>query len=158
MQNSMMVFIASVLYWKYPFWVNLKKKIAGFSWNLVLSLTHLWRIQRWCSLVLFLIGNILFMANFFQTIKIVCWSSNLEPRLRWWLHDEISSGPAGTDFSLRLYGEAAVWRCSVKKVFLEIRQNSQENTCVRVSFLVKLQVWDNFDFLDRICVKRVFSV
>ena len=30
-------------------------------------------------------------------------------------------------------------RCSVKKVFLEILQNSQENTCVRVSFLIKLQ-------------------
>ena len=26
--------------------------------------------------------------------------------------------------------EAAVHRCSVKKVFLEISQNSQENTCV----------------------------
>ena len=30
-------------------------------------------------------------------------------------------------------------RCSVKKVFLEISQNSQENTCARVSFLIKLQ-------------------
>ena len=29
--------------------------------------------------------------------------------------------------------------CSVKKVFLEISQNSQENTCARVSFLIKLQ-------------------
>ena len=26
-----------------------------------------------------------------------------------------------------------------KKVFVEISQNSQENTCVRVSFLIKLQ-------------------
>ena len=33
------------------------------------------------------------------------------------------------------------WRCSVKKVFLEISQNSQENTCARISFLIKLQVW-----------------
>ena len=31
-------------------------------------------------------------------------------------------------------------RFSVKKVFLEISQNSQENTCARVSFLIKLQV------------------
>ena len=30
--------------------------------------------------------------------------------------------------------------CSVKKVFLEISQNSQENTCASVSFLIKLQV------------------
>ena len=34
---------------------------------------------------------------------------------------------------------AVAQRCSVKKMFLEIKQNSQENTCVRVSFLIKLQ-------------------
>ena len=36
--------------------------------------------------------------------------------------------------------EAVVWRCSVKKAFLEISQNSQENTCARVSFLKKVSV------------------
>ena len=36
--------------------------------------------------------------------------------------------------------EVVVRRCSVKKVFLKISQNSQENTCARVSFLIKLQV------------------
>ena len=35
--------------------------------------------------------------------------------------------------------EALVQRCSVKKMFLEISQNSQENNCARVSFLIKLQ-------------------
>ena len=30
-------------------------------------------------------------------------------------------------------------RSSVKKVLLEISQNSQENTCAKVSFLIKLQ-------------------
>ena len=35
--------------------------------------------------------------------------------------------------------EAVVQRCSVKKMFLEISQNSEENTCARVSFLIKLQ-------------------
>ena len=29
---------------------------------------------------------------------------------------------------------------SVRKVFIEISQNSQESTCARVSFLIKLQV------------------
>ena len=38
--------------------------------------------------------------------------------------------------------EAFAQRCSVKKVFLEISQNSQENTCARVSFLMKLQASD----------------
>ena len=35
--------------------------------------------------------------------------------------------------------EAVVQRCSVKKVFLGISQKSQENTCARVSFSIKLQ-------------------
>ena len=29
--------------------------------------------------------------------------------------------------------------CDVKKLYLEISQNSQENTCIRASFLIKLQ-------------------
>ena len=33
-----------------------------------------------------------------------------------------------------LLSEAAAQRCSVKQVFLEISQNSQENTCARASF------------------------
>ena len=39
------------------------------------------------------------------------------------------------------YTEAVVQSCSVKKVFLEISQNLQENACARISFLVKLQAW-----------------
>ena len=35
--------------------------------------------------------------------------------------------------------EAVAQRCSVRKVFLEISQNSQENACARVSFLIKFQ-------------------
>ena len=42
-----------------------------------------------------------------------------------------------TDFQQE---EAVAKRCSVKEVFLEISQNLQENTCARVSFLMKLQV------------------
>ena len=38
-----------------------------------------------------------------------------------------------------LYWEAVAWRCSMKKLFLEISQNWQENTCARVYFLIKLQ-------------------
>ena len=37
--------------------------------------------------------------------------------------------------------EAAVRRCSVKMVFWKISQNSQENTCPRLPFLIKLQTW-----------------
>ena len=35
--------------------------------------------------------------------------------------------------------EAVAKSCSVKKVLLEVSQKSQENTCARVSFLIKLQ-------------------
>ena len=35
--------------------------------------------------------------------------------------------------------EAVVQRCSVKNVFVETSQNSQENPCARVFFLIKLQ-------------------
>ena len=37
------------------------------------------------------------------------------------------------------YLEAVARRCSIKKVFLEISQNSQENTCARDTLLIKLQ-------------------
>ena len=43
-----------------------------------------------------------------------------------------------TSFRWWLY-RALTQRCSVKKVFLEISENSQDNTCARVSFLIKLQ-------------------
>ena len=32
------------------------------------------------------------------------------------------------------FAEAVAWRCSVKKMFLKISQNSQENTCAKASF------------------------
>ena len=44
--------------------------------------------------------------------------------------------------SVLLIAEAVVRMCSVEKVFLEISQNSQENNCARVSFLIKLQALD----------------
>ena len=41
--------------------------------------------------------------------------------------------------SKKVISEAAVSRCSSKEVLLKISQYSQENTCVGVSFLIKLQ-------------------
>ena len=40
----------------------------------------------------------------------------------------------------RHISKAVAQRCSVKKIFLEISQNSQEDICAKVSFLIKLQV------------------
>ena len=44
-----------------------------------------------------------------------------------------------TEANVRKLTEAVTQRCSVKKVFLEISQNSYETTSARVSFLIKLQ-------------------
>ena len=52
--------------------------------------------------------------------------------------------------------EAVVRRCSVKKIFLNISQNSQENTCARGSFLIKLQSW-NLQLFKREILAQVFS-
>ena len=38
-----------------------------------------------------------------------------------------------------VYTEAATWGVLSKKVLLKILQNSQENTCARLSFSIKLQ-------------------
>ena len=48
--------------------------------------------------------------------------------------------------------EAVARSYSVKKVFLKISQNSQENTCARVSFLIKLQA-----FIKKETLAQVFS-
>ena len=50
--------------------------------------------------------------------------------------------------------EAVVQRCFVNKVFLEISQNSQENTCARVSLLIKLQA---SNFIKKETLAQVFS-
>ena len=44
-----------------------------------------------------------------------------------------------SSLTLFLFSEAVAQRCSVKKAFIEISQNSQENICARVSFLTKWQ-------------------
>ena len=51
--------------------------------------------------------------------------------------------------------EAATRGVLFKKVFLEISQNSQENTCARVSFLIKLQTLGNF--IKKEALAQVFS-
>ena len=47
-------------------------------------------------------------------------------------------------------------KCSVKKVFLEISQNSQENSCAIVSFLIKLQASPS-NFIKKETLAQVFS-
>ena len=50
--------------------------------------------------------------------------------------------------------EAVVRMCPEEKVFLEISQNSLENTFVRVYFLIKLQA---YNFIKKETLAQVFS-
>ena len=47
-------------------------------------------------------------------------------------------------------------RCSIKKVFLEISQNSQGNNCTRFSILIKLQV-SGLQLIKKETLEQVFS-
>ena len=63
----------------------------------------------------------------------------------------------------RCSGKCFHWKwCKVtkafyKKVFLEISQNSQESTCARVSFLIKLQAWGSGTIFKSKALAKVFS-
>ena len=59
-------------------------------------------------------------------------------------------------FNLKLNAEAGTQKCSVKKAFLEISQNSQENICARVSFLMELQA-QACNFIIKDTLAQVFS-
>ena len=54
------------------------------------------------------------------------------------------------------YVETVAQSCSVKKTFLEISQNSQENTCARVPSLIKLQA-SSCNFIKKEALAQVFS-
>ena len=54
-----------------------------------------------------------------------------------------------------IYSEAAIRRCSEKNMFLEIFQNSPQNTSARVSVLTKLQV-EACNFIKKDTLAQVF--
>ena len=60
------------------------------------------------------------------------------------------------DEHARFDAEAVVQRCSVKRVFLKNSKDSQENTCARVSFLIKLQT-SGYDFIKKETPAQVLS-
>ena len=53
-------------------------------------------------------------------------------------HAESTKNLNLTHFKQMFFSKTVVRRCSVKNVFLKIPENPQENTCARVSFLMKL--------------------
>ena len=76
MWSSMVMLIFSVWDWKYPFWAHLVLKITIFSlsWNLVLRLIWICRIESQCSIFGFLTGNTLFGQIWSQNSKSFVYS------------------------------------------------------------------------------------
>ena len=58
--------------------------------------------------------------------------------------------------TLSTHTEEATRGVLQERVFLEIPQNSQENTCARVYFLIKLQAWA-CNFIKKETLTQVFS-
>ena len=70
-------------------------------------------------------------TTFYSTTAAL--TPNSKPEVAFWRH-------ASSEFWVQVdIAEAVSQRCSVKKAFLEISQNSKERNCARVSFLIKLQ-------------------
>ena len=70
------------------------------------------------------------------------WLNNFKKCVKSWKPYECSCRLLEKLYCSRKLPEAIVLRWSVKIVFLKISEISQESTCARVSFLIKLQVWD----------------
>ena len=54
------------------------------------------------------------------------------------------------------YSETVVWRCFIKQEILKVSQNSQENTCARVSCLIKLYT-SAYSFVKKETLVQVLS-
>ena len=85
--------------------------------------------------------SIFWRVGFSQHITLASLSSTYS-RLRDFFNPEaIFTIPDWAELIVKLlqFTEAVVRRCSLNKVFLEISQNSLENTCASISFLITLQ-------------------
>ena len=58
--------------------------------------------------------------------------------------------------NMRIWYRRSHWRYSIKKIFWKISQNSQENTCARVSLLIKLQASGLFSCKSCEIYKNIF--
>ena len=113
--------------------------------NLGTILFSILRIAIWSSnralSSLFMVSNSNFLKNSFRSDLEIFFEVNIhrvfEDSFLFWYNREFCF--QWLYFANLLLTEAVAKRCSVKKVLLEISQNSQENSFVRISFLTKLQ-------------------
>ena len=118
-QHTITIFFLFCLKWQQPKLVTTTSTLQIFL--MLLSLL--------CSLFQ------VFLINFkLICIQDCCWNTDLCTGL------ELSQIKSfSKKYFQYLYTEAFIPRRSMKKVFLEILQNPQENACARVSFLIRLQ-------------------
>ena len=96
-----------------------QQMLKSFHWRLTKVLNQLIQVT---------------FRNFTKSFLLFFTFNNLKGNKNFWLIHILTK-------EANVVLEVVVQRCSVKKVFLEIFQNSQESTCGRVSFLIKLQGW-----------------
>ena len=60
-------------------------------------------------------------------------------------------------FARDFWKKKSCWRCSVKKVFLKILQNPQQNTCVRGSIFLKRCEPTTYYFVEKEALVQVVS-
>ena len=81
----------------------------------------------------------------FWIYGVVFYRQKIPQKAPWYFFDRVLNNVMLSDFfvnnsvTLSPRSEAVAQRCSIRKVFSEISQNSQGNTFARVSFLIKLQ-------------------
>ena len=61
----------------------------------------------------------------------------IRKELWWWVWSEIEVSGDSNSYCI----EAAAGGVLYQKMFIKNSQNSQEKTCARVSFFIKLQAW-----------------
>ena len=107
--------------------LNLEVFCLYFWWFYLISLKRYKPVVRKCSLLENITGKVAWTCNFTRKTPIQVFSCKFCKIL----HDNVIRKMVGT--------EAVARRWFVKKVFINIFQNSQGNTCVGASIWLKLQ-------------------
>ena len=124
-----LILIAKQVYWNHTSAWVFSCKFAAFFHNNFFS-EHLWMAASENFIYLFFclfIFSVKWTLFFSLQKGENCWYSVFFQLMPWFCTHQ---------FCLSIQSSEAVVRmCSVEKVFLEISENSQENTCARVSLL-----------------------
>ena len=83
-------------------------------------------------------------------LLLITWTTN-------WTTNFVLTITIQMSVNIQMIIEPVAQRCSVKKVFLEISQNSQESTCTRVSFLITLLASSPATLFRKMTLVQVFS-